>query len=168
MTIKNSNKKFGFFMNGVCLSWFFIVLLFTFQTSKASANSQIPGEECQPANINQALTLGLGWSQFGVANNSPLGASSFYIVCPVYGHGDLTVSSRFNATDALDITCILFKINGSAFVEASSFSISNPVNADSASTTHPLPTTINYRTESISLVCALPPQTTISRLISTY
>ena len=173
-----------------------------FISFSATSFNQINGASCHPANINQALTLGLGWSQFGVANNAPLGSSAFYVVCPTsYGaphsggirNGDpiqfidhkVDVTAVFRDNRAEDVECFSLyhtvfsdfyagtRLHGRRF--ASLFSIPNPGESGfqdntGSSTVIELdyPRFVghgDFSYSATSVICALPPQTGISRII---
>lgn len=60
---------------------------FTFAPIKQSVATSdyhsISGVACQPANLGQALNLGMQWNQINVLNPNPPGGPSFFVTCPV-------------------------------------------------------------------------------------
>ena len=97
------------------------VLMVTMMTNPAYAEVVIPGQACQPANLTQALNLGLGWDQRGVRNTSPLDGGSFFVVCPLIHDDDedingtapdtLEVEVQYFQDGAIPITCIVYEVD---------------------------------------------------------
>ena len=157
----------------------FTALLVSVTTNSAYAEVVIPGQACQPANLTQALNLGLGWDQRGVRNTSPLGGGSFFVVCPLIHDDDedinsanpdfLEVEVQYFQDGAIPITCSVFEmdLNNANDVETivnfpflgvppgGTFPKAREVQANL--------TAFNYLEDEdfMSVVCALHPQTQI-------
>ena len=140
------------------------------QTSPPIGHGNVPGSDCLPANLQQAISLGLGWSQRGVSNNEALGGSSFFVVCPLskqYGTimHDVIVELERLAPGAVTPTCTLFRHDGfSPITQASNlfvfFQDSTFVNLTTVFSNqlwHPF-------SNSYSIVCALHPQTRLNTI----
>ena len=158
-------------------------LLTSLVATPAAADIRIPGQMCQPANLTQALNFGLGWSQFGVRNNSA--TNSFFVVCPVMFDDDTDnvtqwkVEAVFQSAFTGNVVCTVFEIDaqnpqfGAGAVESTqNITIANP-NAgvyprEVFTTVVPqAPFGNAYSEDTVSIVCALQPGTGIEGIFVT-
>lgn len=72
-----------------------VMALGALNSSPVLADTTMGGENCKPANLRQALNLGLGWSQFGVTNNASSGG--FFVICP------LNLDTEYDTFDTMEI-----------------------------------------------------------------
>ena len=110
-----------------------IVLSSLASINLANADSYIPGQLCNPANLTQAINRDLGWDQVGTNNNHD--TLSFYVVCPIMTSDDsftdntLRVGAKIPDPEG-KIDCILrsLRVQSINLVEFRSFDIdSNPL-----------------------------------------
>lgn len=167
---------------------FFIMLITAlvvpFSTqSHASVDSH--AAVCQPANLQQAISRNLGWSQFGVTNNSPTNGLSFFVVCPLVFDENVEPDSIELSVEFLDgaqlgsvVTCTAIEtdtgnvggensdnldssFSGSAtktesLGEDESFDLDIPIGENNIF--------FSRFDDEYSVVCSIPPQTRISRI----
>jgi hypothetical protein len=143
-------------------------------TNPAYSGTSIPGDSCAPANLSQALGLGLGYSQFGVTNNAAIGAGSFFVSCPITMVEDddsfdsVSLEVQYLSPLAQNITCVIIvvetQVDPLVAHETQVLAVdTNPgTNIGQFELTDTTGLPVGNGVDKVSIVCAMPPQTRIT------
>ncbi len=144
----------------------------------AMANTTIPGDMCQPANLRQALNWGLGYSQFGVTNTAPIGNQFFWVTCPIVMVEDddtfdnVSIEVQYLDPAAVNIYCVVVSVETQLNPTTSFDSQVLTVPANPGTLTGQYANTVTTGvnvgngTSKASVVCRLYPQSRITHFVA--
>ena len=170
-----------------------ITVLFVFALGNTTAfaipddpeYTSIHGTACQPANLSQSINFGTNWNQRGVRNTNALGSNRFFfVVCPVVipdeqgntptSAGDVRLRVIYQNRDGI----VANRVSCTGYVYENGVLTTTAFDADTSAGPGPgtvtveltnlIPTNFDSLSDSASIVCAMPPQSTINTIAMDY